>query len=252
MKSLDDRVPGPVIAGMLGISVVTFHQLVGKGVVERQGRAGYPLRDTVKACCEYYRKIASGRSEEGEQKVLASARARAALAQAEQMELRTQIARGNYIPRNALVFGLQGFIIEMRQEFLHGIPPAAVATVIGYAPGADTNAIYEAVDNVVRDALSRFADGTSNLLADNPPQAAAVNDAKPTRARRWRGPTPRGISHDQNREGGEVSPGGSFDNAAVARSRRGHAGPDISGVSVDHAAPDGRNQRRNGIALSTR
>src|SRR6516164_6096358 len=165
MKSLDDRVPGPVIAGMLGISVVSFHQLIGKGVVEREGRKGYPLRDTVRACCEYYRKIASGRSEGGEQKVLASARARAAVAQAEQMELRTAIARGNHIPKDALCFGLQGFIIEMRQEFLHGIPPAAVAAVIGYAPEADANAIYEAVDNVVRDALSRFADGTSNLIA---------------------------------------------------------------------------------------
>jgi phage terminase Nu1 subunit (DNA packaging protein) len=107
MQSLDDRVPGPVIAGLLGISVVNFHQLIGKGIIERQGRKGYPLRDTVKAFCEYWRKIAAGRGEEGEQKTLSSARARAALAQAEQMELRTQIARGNYVPKEELRLSIE-------------------------------------------------------------------------------------------------------------------------------------------------
>jgi len=50
MKSLDDRVPTTVIAGCLGISVQVFLELVGKGVVSREGRPGYPLRPTLKAC----------------------------------------------------------------------------------------------------------------------------------------------------------------------------------------------------------
>jgi hypothetical protein len=241
------------VCAWLGISSVTFARICNEGVLKRQDRKdGYDLKQTVGIYCEHMRRQAAGRGGPDEQQILSSARARAALAQAEQMELRTQIARGNHISRDALVFGLQGFIIEMRQEFLHGIPPAAVATVIGYAPEADSNAIFEAVDTVVRDALSRFADGTSNLLADNPPQAAAVNDVGPTRPRRWRSPTPQGGGYDQNREGAEAAPGGGFGNEAAARHRRGYAGPDTSGISVDHAAPDGRNQRRNGIALSTR
>jgi hypothetical protein len=192
---LPRRVSASEVCAWLDISNVVFARLCNEGALKRESRKdGYDLRQMVQTYCNHMRRQASGRGSPDEQQILSSARARAAVAQAEQMELRTQIARGNHIPRDALCFGLQGFIIEMRQEFLHGIPPAAVAAVIGYAPEADTNAIYEAVDNVVRDALSRFADGTSNLIADNPPQAAAAVDGaqQPTQPRRWRGPTPQG------------------------------------------------------------
>jgi hypothetical protein len=245
VKTLDDRVPVSVVASMLGISVVAFHQLVGKGVVPREGRAGYPLRDTVKACCEYYRKIAAGRSEEGEQKVLASARARAALATAEQMELRTQIARGKYVPLDALRVALDDMIITYRQELLRAIPSAAAAVVIKFAPEA-CNEVHEAVDDAVREALNRFADGVSNLTTDHPPIAT-----QPTQPRRWRGPAPRGIGHDRNRDGEEVPATGDFGTDAYARHRGAVDGLE-SGTSNGLAPPDGRDQRCNGIALLTR
>jgi phage terminase Nu1 subunit (DNA packaging protein) len=206
----------------------------------------------VKACCEHYRKIASGRSEEGEQKVLASARARAALAQAEQMELRTQIARGQYVSLDALRYALNDMTITCRQQLLLNIPTTVVATLVQRWPQLDDiESIFDLVDDAVRDVLSQYAEGVDNLTANPRATADAV---KPTQARRWRDPTPpRGIGHDdQNREGGEAAPGGSFGNATVARHRRGHAGPDTSGVSVDHAAPIGRNQRRNGFDVETR
>jgi phage terminase Nu1 subunit (DNA packaging protein) len=250
MKSLDDRVPGPVIAGMLGISVVSFHQLVGKGVVERQGRAGYPLRDTVKACCEYYRKIAGGRSEEGEQKVLASARARAALAQAEQMELRTQIARSKYVPVDALRYALNDMTITCRQQLLLNIPTAVVNAFMQRWPQLEgVEMIFDLVDDAVRDVLTQYAEGVVNLTADPPSYAAEA--VKLARARRWRGPTPQGISHDRNQNGDEASASGDFASDAFARSRRADGGLE-PGSSNGLAPRHGRDQRRNGIALSTR
>src|SRR6516225_5204561 len=118
---LPGRVSASEVCAWLDISNVVFARLCNEGVLKRESRKdGYDLRQVVRTYCDHMRRQAAGRGGPDEQQVLSSARARAAVATAEQMELRTQIARGNYIPRNALVFGLQGFIIEMRQEFLHG------------------------------------------------------------------------------------------------------------------------------------
>ncbi|WP_128944335.1 hypothetical protein [Bradyrhizobium zhanjiangense] len=174
---------------MLGISTVAFGNLLNAQVIERQPRsAGYDLRTVVRAACEHWRRQAAGRGAPGEERVLSSARARQAVAAAEQLELRTAIARGEYVSLAAIGKALDGLIITMRQQFLWAIPPAVVAVVKDHAPGADSGAIFEAVDDVVRDALTQFADGAGQI-ADTKPEAGEA-DVGLKHARRLRGAGP--------------------------------------------------------------
>jgi hypothetical protein len=68
------------------------------GIFARQGTNGYDLSIICRSLLKDYQRRAAGRGEEGEQRVLSSARARAADAQAEERMLRVGILRGEYVP----------------------------------------------------------------------------------------------------------------------------------------------------------
>src|SRR5262249_27592267 len=139
---LPGRVSASEVCAWLDISNVVFARLCNEGVLKRESRKdGYDLRQTVRTYCDHMRRQASGRGSPDEQQVLSSARARAAVATAEQMELRTQIARGKYVPLDALRVALDDMIITYRQELLWTIPSAAAAVVFKHAPEVNSNEV---------------------------------------------------------------------------------------------------------------
>jgi hypothetical protein len=84
------HVSAEVVAKLFGVSRVTFASWVSDGIFDRQGTAGYDLSVVSRSLLKHYQRRAAGRGEEGEQRVLATARAREAQARARHIELRSQ------------------------------------------------------------------------------------------------------------------------------------------------------------------
>ena len=77
-------------ADLLGLSVVSFSTLVKDGVIERQGVAGYDVRNVCRAAIGEYRRRAHGRGEYSDQHQLSAARALEAKARACIITLRSE------------------------------------------------------------------------------------------------------------------------------------------------------------------
>jgi phage terminase Nu1 subunit (DNA packaging protein) len=154
IKTLDDRVSASTITALLGISVQAFSDLINKGIgIEHQGRAGYPLRPTLQAAFAYYRKIAAGRSPDGnEATLLSSARARATLAVAQERELRLGILRGDYVSARAVVHVVGGYVSQCRERLL-SLAGKTAANLVGRG--------FEEISEVLTDEVFECLDDLS-------------------------------------------------------------------------------------------
>jgi phage terminase Nu1 subunit (DNA packaging protein) len=115
----NERVSASVIAGFLGVSSVAFSNLVGRGVVPRGGREGYPLRSTLQLCFAHYRKLAAGRSpDDDSMATLTAARARVASAQAKEHELPVAERQGRVISRLVIRAKWEQLAISFREVAL--------------------------------------------------------------------------------------------------------------------------------------
>jgi hypothetical protein len=81
------RVSATHCCAFLDISATTFGRLIEDGVFARQSPSdGYGLKLVVRACCALWRHQAAGRADPEQDRVLSSARARHALAAAEERD----------------------------------------------------------------------------------------------------------------------------------------------------------------------
>jgi phage terminase Nu1 subunit (DNA packaging protein) len=167
-KSYNECVSTSTVAAFLGISTVAFNDLVGRGVVRRGGRAGYPLMQTVAACCEHWRRQASGRAAEpGQERILSEARARATTAQAQEREFRVAVLRGNYVSARAVTFVVGSYVSAIRERLLS--LPGALAMMLAHRNAEEidsalTDAIFETLDNfsqskICEDVAARNREG---------------------------------------------------------------------------------------------
>src|SRR6516164_8506390 len=100
-------VSAEVVAKLFGVSRVTFASWVNDGIIERQGTTGYDLSVVSRSLLKHYQRLAAGRGEDGEVRILATARAREAQARARHIELRSADLEGKNWPieRVRFLFG---------------------------------------------------------------------------------------------------------------------------------------------------
>jgi hypothetical protein len=171
-----ERVSTSVIAGFLGISTQAFNDLVGRGVVPRGGREGYPLRSTVAAFCEHWWRQAAGRGELGQEHVLSAARAQREQATAKLIELRLQRAQGDVLDAREAEFAFGELMIQLRSDLMWQIPANAAQIMMSYgAPPEVASTVQESVDNIVRQVLSDFADDVSRVTHPGKPRHRSTN-----------------------------------------------------------------------------
>jgi phage terminase Nu1 subunit (DNA packaging protein) len=235
LTSADDiRVSTAVLADLFGVSVVVIGKLINEHhVMERQKPAdGYDLRTACRAVLGHYRRIASGRGEGGEARVLASARARQAIAAAEERELRNEIMRGERVSIKAVEKAWMGLFATCREIVLSSI--AQLADALSYHTTQDREQAYQIVEDKLYEMLNELAGG-DHL----PEKIAEAQRAK------------RRINHDQNRYSESSDGEGNFAIDAAARSRRGDDVV-VPGPRNSSTAPFRRDQTRNAITLCTR
>jgi hypothetical protein len=89
--------------------------------------------------------------------VLSAARARREQAVAQMVELKLQLAKADVLDASAARYGFEEVGIQLRQEIMWQIPASAASIMTAYGASAEAaNAVYEAIDDVVRQVLSDF------------------------------------------------------------------------------------------------
>jgi|SRR6516225_1068856 hypothetical protein len=148
------RVSAAVAADMLGVSGPTFAKLIAVGAFPRSApKVGYNLREVTRGTVAYYQRQASGRSDNpDENRVLSSARARAANAQAAERELRFGILRGDYVSARAVVHVVGGYVMQVRERLL-SLPGKWAANLVG----RELEEISDVLVDEVHEALDDLA-----------------------------------------------------------------------------------------------
>jgi phage terminase Nu1 subunit (DNA packaging protein) len=204
------RVSAEVIGDLFGVSRVTFAKWCNEGVLARQSPShGYDLRVVCRALLKDYARRAAGRGEEGEQRVLSSARARAADAQAEERRLRVDILKGRYVSVLA-VRQVWANVAESIREVALSVP-GKIAHALSFHTKEDQAAVEEIVYREICEMLERLADG-NDVKGDVVEDDEAVQHGRSGRvARNGRG---------ENREGfGDVYQGRGVDQEHVGAGR---------------------------------
>jgi phage terminase Nu1 subunit (DNA packaging protein) len=153
------RVTATECCAFLDISATTFGQMAAEGIFERQAAGdGYDLKVVVRACCAHWRKVAAGRAAEpGAERVLSSARAAAALAQAEERRLRVAILRGEVIHRSAIRRAWGAIGAAFRETALS--IPGKIASALSFHVEQDREAVEEIVRIEIYEMLDVMASG---------------------------------------------------------------------------------------------
>jgi hypothetical protein len=151
------NVSAGVICDLFGVSSVTFARWIDDGLFERA--KAYDLKTICRALLKNYQRRASGRGEEGEVRVLASARARQALAIAEREELRNAVAKSQYVPLAAVRVALEDHLVAAREVAL-SLPGKTSSNLVG----RDAEEIHEILENEIYEMLDRLANG--DVIAD--------------------------------------------------------------------------------------
>jgi phage terminase Nu1 subunit (DNA packaging protein) len=209
------KVSAAVCADVLGVSAVTFAKYINEGVIARQRE--YDLRVVCRAVLAHYRRIASGRAGEGgSDNVLASARARQAVATAEMVELRNAVAKSQYVPLAAVRIALEEHIVAAREVAL-SLPGKTAPNLVG----RDGEEIYVILEAEIYEMLERLADG--DTVADEAVEHQRNGKGVLKRDRRYRTGT---AVADEDREGFVAHDdghdlGGAFNDAGSVAGRNG-------------------------------
>jgi phage terminase Nu1 subunit (DNA packaging protein) len=179
--SSDDlpKVSAEVVADLFGVSRQTFASWLNDDVLSRQKPAsGYDLRVVCRALLKDYARRAAGRGEEGEMRVLASARARAATAAAEERELRNGILKGEYVHCLVIRRAWERIAAAFRECALS--LPGKVAASLALGVGRERDEVHEVLDREVRELLEVLSGGADISSGDE----EAVHDGQRGRAAR--------------------------------------------------------------------
>ena len=124
-------VTGAEAARHIFVSERRFQELLGAGVIERKGRAGYDLNAVREAYIGHLREVAAGRmSADGEGLDLTAERARLAKEQADKLEMENAASRGELLPRGDVVSALQAVFARCRARLL-SLPTKLAPLIVG-------------------------------------------------------------------------------------------------------------------------
>lgn len=151
-ESAGDKIVSTIeLSAWLGITGHAIADLANRGVISWSSRGRWPLRATNFAVLDHYRQIAAGRSGEAEG-ALGAARARLAVAKAEEAERQNALARAEFAPVDDMVEFISGANRMVVQRIL-AIPaehaPALVAcSTPAELAGKLTKLLREALDEL--------------------------------------------------------------------------------------------------------
>ncbi|WP_371055733.1 DNA packaging protein [Rhodosalinus sp. K401] len=143
------RIGGADLCELLRLSPAALSGLVKRGIAVKMGRDAYDLRETVGNYAEHLRGIASGRGGEAETLTLTGERARLARAQAEAVEMKNAVARGELVPAEEVARGWSDTLRRVRSRIL--AVPSRVRQAVELEPEAVT-----LIDRELREALTEL------------------------------------------------------------------------------------------------
>jgi hypothetical protein len=159
---ISGRVSAEVVGDLFGVSRVTFSKWCSEGVLERQSPSrGYDLRVVCRALLKDYARRAAGRGEDGEVRILATARAREAQARARHIELRSADLEGKNWPIERVRF-LFGNTLYVVIENLSGLA-GRICNRLGVVDHEARTILFEETQGVVDDVRNYVSDRLDEL-----------------------------------------------------------------------------------------
>lgn len=131
----ENIVNGDTLSRLFGVTLRNVQQLAEKGVLSKSGHNKYPLEKNVKSYCQHLR----DRRQNAQDTPAQDAKLRLTVAQAEQVEIKNEIARGNLVP------------IELLTEIL-GEVSGQVAGALDTIP-SKIKRKHRQIDNQIIDAI---------------------------------------------------------------------------------------------------
>jgi phage terminase Nu1 subunit (DNA packaging protein) len=146
MSDLPETVSARELAPLLGITANRLTVLAKDGVIPKQGRAAYPLKDAVRAYVEFTRENPGGRKRESSE-----AKERLTLAQAERAEVALARDRGELLSADEVRAEWLSVVADLKARLLALPNRVAARTALDVTATA-------ALDAELRAALSDLAD----------------------------------------------------------------------------------------------
>jgi len=162
LTDIPEYVSKEVIAQILGITARQIARLVENGVLiqEKEGnRVKFNMVDSVRRYCQYQRDKAAGKDIKKTEEELKAQKLKAEIAlkesQGELHRLRTEIARGNYIPVEEIKADYSRFFIVLK-NFLNGLPGKLSGRLTGFIAPVEVRSVEKDMQKDINSALSEF------------------------------------------------------------------------------------------------
>lgn len=167
-------VTGDELAAWLDVGRRKITEFAADGRVVKAGR-GFDLKASVTAYCGYIREIAAGRSNGEDGLDLVAERARLAKEQADALEMKNALTRGEMLRREDVDAAVHGAFARVRARLIS--VPVKLAPVVmaietpSEAQAAIRDAIYEALRELSETSVADLCGNDGDVVEDTGPTA---------------------------------------------------------------------------------